>query len=169
MKSILTLAAVAAAALLVAPAVAAEVREHPKAVLELFTSQGCSSCPKADLRFGDLSKQPDLITLAYHVDYWDYIGWADTFGRKENSDLQRAYAESWKSSRIYTPQMIVNGQKGVVGTHDKDVTDALGAATLALPVDIKVDDKMFEVTVAPNAAGAEAVVWLVTFKDHAQV
>src|SRR5690349_21487269 len=151
MQSFSVLSAVAAAALLVAPAVAAEVREHPKAVLELFTSQGCSSCPKADQKFGDLSKQTDLITLAYHVDYWDYIGWTDTFGKKENSDLQRAYAQSWKSSRIYTPQLIINGQKGVVGSHDKDVTDALGAATLALPVEIVVGDKMFDVTVGPKA------------------
>ena len=169
MQSFSLLSAVAAAALLVAPAIAAEVRAHPKAVLELFTSQGCSSCPKADLRFGDLGKQTDLITLAYHVDYWDYIGWADTFGRKENSDLQRAYAASWKSSRIYTPQIIVNGQKGVVGSRDKDVTDAVGAATLAVPAVIEVGDKMFDVTVGPGAAGAEAAVWLVTFKDHAQV
>ena len=169
MQSFSLLSAVAAAALLVAPATAAEVRLHPKAVLELFTSQGCSSCPKADLKFSDLSKQTDLITLAYNVDYWDYIGWTDTFGRKENSDLQKAYAASWKSSRIYTPQLIVNGQKGVVGSRDKDVTDALGAATLALPVEIVVGDKMIDVTVGADANGAQAMVWLVTFKDHAQV
>ncbi|HZY49465.1 MAG TPA: DUF1223 domain-containing protein [Devosia sp.] len=169
MQSFSVLSAVVAAALLVAPATAAEVRAHPRAVLELFTSQGCSSCPKADLKFGDLSKQTDLITLAYHVDYWDYIGWTDTFGRKENSDLQKAYAASWKSSRIYTPQLIVNGQKGVVGSRDKDVTDALGAATLAVPIEIAVGDKMFDVTVGPGASGTEAAVWLVTFKDHAQV
>lgn len=169
MRSSSVLSAVAAAALFAAPATAAEVRVHPKAVLELFTSQGCSSCPKADLKFGDLSKQPDLITLAYHVDYWDYIGWTDTFGRKENSDLQRAYAQSWKSSRIYTPQLIVNGQKGVVGSRDDDVTEALGAATLDLPVDISLGTKMIDVTVGPAANGPEAMVWLVTFKDHAQV
>ena len=169
MRSFPVLSAVAAAALFVAPATAAEVRLHPKAVLELFTSQGCSSCPKADLKFGDLSRQTDLITLAYHVDYWDYIGWTDTFGRKENSDLQRAYAQSLKSSRIYTPQLIVNGQKGVVGSRDKDVTEALGAATLALPVEVTVGDKMFDITVAPDATGTEAVVWLVKFKDHEQV
>jgi hypothetical protein len=169
MQSFSALSAVAAVALLFAPATAAEVRLHPKAVLELFTSQGCSSCPKADLKFSDLSKQTDLITLAYHVDYWDYIGWTDTFGRKENSDLQKAYAASWKSSRIYTPQLIVNGQKGVVGSRDKDVTDALGAATLALPVEIVVGDKMIDVTVGADANGAQAMVWLVTFKDHAQV
>lgn len=169
MRSFPPLSAVAAAALFVAPAVAAEVRDHPKAVLELFTSQGCSSCPGADMKFEALGKQPDLITLAYHVDYWDYIGWTDTFGKKANSDLQKAYAQSWKSSRIYTPQLIINGQKGVVASRDKEVTEALGAAALALPVEIKVGDKMFDVTVGPRAGGTEAAVWLVTFKDHAQV
>src|SRR3954447_16818419 len=95
--------AAAAAMLMVVPAAGAEVRDHPKAVLELFTSQGCSSCPQADARLGDLGKHPDLITLAYHVDYWDYIGWVDTFGAKANTDLQRAYAQSWGSSMVYTP------------------------------------------------------------------
>ena len=162
-----------APALLVAacvlPVHAGEVKTNPKAVLELFTSQGCSSCPPADALLDSFQQRADIITLAYHVDYWDYIGWTDTFGRKENSDLQKAYAASWKSSRIYTPQLIVNGQKGVVGSRDKDVTDALGAATLAVPIEIAVGDKMFDVTVGPGASGTEAAVWLVTFKDHAQV
>lgn len=73
------------------------------------------------------------------------------------------------SRREYTPQLIVNGQKGVVGSRDEDVTDALGAASLALPVDIAVGAKMLDVTVGPAATGTEAMVWLVTFKDHAQV
>src|ERR1700712_948942 len=138
MKSVSILSAALTAALVAVPAVAAEVRDHPKAVLELFTSQGCSSCPQADLKLGDLSKQTDLITLAYHVDYWDYIGWADTFGTKANSDLQKSYGQSWGSSRIYTPELIVNGSKGVVGSRDKEVSDALGTAALNLPVGITV-------------------------------
>ncbi|WP_291830371.1 DUF1223 domain-containing protein, partial [Bosea sp. (in: a-proteobacteria)] len=87
---------------------AGEVRTSPKAVVELFTSQGCSSCPPADALLSELSEHDDLVTLAYHVDYWDYIGWPDSFGAKANSDHQRAYAESWGSARIYTPQLIVN-------------------------------------------------------------
>ena len=107
MKS-LSLLPVAAATLLAAGvANAAELRSHPKAVLELFTSQGCSSCPQADLRFSELGKRDDLITLAYHVDYWDYIGWADTFGSKDNTDRQKAYAQSWGKSMIYTPELVV--------------------------------------------------------------
>jgi hypothetical protein len=169
MKSISFLSAMVAVTLIGAPAGAAEIRVNPKAVVELFTSQGCSSCPKADAVFSELGKRGDLIALAYHVDYWDYIGWADTFGAKANSDRQRAYAESWGSSRIYTPQLIVNGSNGVVGSREKDVSGAIDAAALNLPVGLTVGTNMLEVTIGPQASGAPAMVWLITFKDHAQV
>jgi hypothetical protein len=161
--------AAAAAVMMIVPAVAAEVRNHPRAVLELFTSQGCSSCPGADAKLTELGKQPDVIALAYHVDYWDYIGWPDTFGSKGNSDLQKSYAQSWGSSRIYTPQMIVNGMKGVIGSHDKDVTAALGAATLAVPVTLDFANDILNVDVGPAGGGVRATLWLVTFKDHQKV
>ena len=104
-------------------AVAGELRVMPKAVVELFTSQGCSSCPPADALLRRAGAAPDLIALAYHIDYWDYIGWPDSFGSKDNSDRQRAYAESWGSSRVFTPQLIVNGAEGVVGSRrDRGVT-----------------------------------------------
>ena len=163
------LTAALAATLIAAPAISAEVRSGPKAVLELFTSQGCSSCPQADAALSDLGKRSDLITLAYHVDYWDYIGWPDTFGTKANSDRQRAYAASWGSSRIYTPQLIVNGIDGVVGSHEKEVLGALDKAKLDLPVILSVRGDMLDVTVGPEAGGGNAMVWLVTFRDHAEV
>ncbi len=170
MSSLPLLSAAAAAVLIAVPAGAAEVRDHPRAVLELFTSEGCSSCPAADARLIDLQKQPDVITLAYHVDYWDYIGWTDGFGAKSNSDRQKAYAQSWGSSRIYTPELIVNGVKGVVASRQNEVDDALSAATLNVPVSLSTDDdSILEVTVPPQAGGAEAMLWLVTFKDHASV
>jgi len=157
------------AALLTLPAMAAEVRQHPRAVVELFTSQGCSSCPQADARLIELGAAPDVIALAYHVDYWDYIGWPDTFGDKAYSDLQKDYAQSWGSSAIYTPQVIINGAKGVVGTHSKDVTAALDAAKLDLPVTLALGKDMLDVDVAARAGAPEAMVWLVTFKDRAEV
>lgn len=161
--------AASAALLMIVPAAAAEVRDHPKAVVELFTSQGCDSCPQADARLNELGKRPDVIALAYHVDYWDYIGWKDTFGTAANSERQKSYAQSWGTSRIYTPELVVNGAKGVIASHEDDVSRALGAAALTVPVGIRVGTKMLEVTVAPVAGANEAVVWLVTFKDHAQV
>ena len=169
MKSFSILPAAVAAVLLAAPVAGAEFRTNPKAVIELFTSQGCSSCPKADAMFSELGKRQDLITLAYHVDYWDYIGWPDTFGDAANSDRQRAYADSWGSARIYTPQLIVNGRKGVVGSRDKEVSGAINEAALPLPVTLKIGDQKLEVTIAAQAGGADATIWLVTFRDHAQV
>ena len=169
MQSVSLVTAAAVAALICLPAGAAEVRSHPKAVLELFTSQGCSSCPSADAKLTELQKNPDLITLAYHVDYWDYIGWTDTFGGKPNTDWQKAYAQSWGSSMIYTPELVVNGHKGVVGSRDNEVSGALASASLTVPVTLSVDDKALEITVAPQTGGSEAMVWLVTFKDHASV
>ncbi len=169
MKSISPLVAFLVAALAVAPVEAAEIRSNPKAVVELFTSQGCSSCPKADAKFAELGARQDVIALAWHVDYWDYIGWPDTFGTAENSERQRAYAESWDSSRIYTPQLIVNGRKGVVGSRDKEVDAALGEAALALTVQLELKGDMLKVSVGPQTGGGSAMVWLVTYKDKAAV
>lgn len=169
MKSISLLAVFVAAALAAAPVAAGEIRVNPKAVVELFTSQGCSSCPKADAKFAELQARQDVIALAWHVDYWDYIGWPDTFGAAANSDRQRAYAESWGSSRIYTPQLVVNGLKGVVGSRDKEVEGALAEARLELPVKLELKGDMLKVTVAAKPGAGAAVVWLVTYKDHASV
>lgn len=169
MKSISIVAAVVTAALAVLPAAAGEIRVNPKAVVELFTSQGCSSCPKADAKFAQLQARKDVIALAWHVDYWDYIGWPDTFGAAANSDRQRAYAESWGSSRIYTPQLIVNGLKGVVGSREKEVEGALAEARLDLPVNLELKGDMLKVSVAAKPGSGSAVVWLVTYKDRASV
>jgi len=90
-------------------------------VVELFTSQGCSSCPPADRFLGKLSKRSDVIALALHVDYWDYLGWKDSFGSAKFSERQRAYAESIHNSTIYTPQMIVQGASPAVGNRVDEV------------------------------------------------
>ncbi len=169
MKSFSILSAGLALLLLSAPVGGAEIRMNPKAVVELFTSQGCSSCPKADAMFSELGKRGDLIALAWHVDYWDYIGWPDTFGDAANSDRQRGYAENWGSARIYTPQLIVNGRKGVVGSRDEEVSNAIDEAALPLSVSLALDGEKLAVSVAAQAGGSKATIWLVTFKDRAQV
>lgn len=155
---------------LIAPALAGEIKLAPKAVLELFTSQGCSSCPKADALLDEMGKRPDVVALAYHVDYWDYIGWEDTFGAKENSDHQRDYAQSWGSSRIFTPQLVINGKGGLVGSKRDAVNTALGGAVL--PLDIKLTeaaDDMLQISVPARAGASDAMIWLVTFLDRADV
>ncbi len=155
---------------LITPALAGEIKLAPKAVLELFTSQGCSSCPKADAMLDEMAKRPDVVALAYHVDYWDYIGWEDTFGAKANSDHQRDYAQSWGSSRIFTPQLVVNGKGGLVGSKRDAVNTALGGASL--PLDVKLvaaADDMLQISVPGKPGQADAMIWLVTFLDRADV
>ena len=147
------------------------MRLQPRAVLELFTSQGCASCPPADALFAKMSESDDLVTLAYHIDYWDYIGWSDTFGNPAYSELQRDYAKGWGSSRIYTPQMIVNGAHGVVASKRKEIDRALkGSAPLPVPVMLEIEGGTLQVTIEGNPEVApDAVVWLVTFRDRADV
>lgn len=92
----------------------------PIVVLELFTSQGCSSCPSADALLAEVNKaynDANVITLSYHVDYWNYIGWKDPFSKSIFSDKQRAYSRKFSSSSIYTPQVVVNGKEHFVGSN----------------------------------------------------
>ena len=77
--------------------------------VELFTSQGCSSCPPADAFLGRLAKRPDIVALSFHVDYWDYIGWKDPFASRETTERQRGYARALKQRYVYTPEMVVDG------------------------------------------------------------
>lgn len=91
------------------------VADSKKVVLELFTSQGCSSCPPADRLLKEV-KSDDVIVLSYHVDYWNYIGWKDPFSTAEFTEKQRKYGSKFYSSTIYTPQVVVNGKEHFVGS-----------------------------------------------------
>jgi hypothetical protein len=166
---LLALAGLFAMLPLAAPAGAESMRLRPKAVVELFTSQGCAQCPPADAMLTSLAEHDDVVALAYHVDYWDYAGWEDTFGSEENSDRQRAYAESWGSSRIFTPQMVVNGTKGVVGSKRHEVHGALDHAALPLTFTMARDKDMLKINLPANPRLDNAVVWLVTYKDRADI
>jgi hypothetical protein len=148
---------------------AAQPGTRPAAVVELFTSQGCASCPPADALLTELAGRDDVVALAYHVDYWDYMGWPDTFGAEANSNRQRAYASRWGSSRIYTPQMIVNGETGVVGSKRHEVTKALAEAALSLPVALSVEAGVLSVSIEGQAGLEEAMIWLVTYLDAAEI
>ena len=151
------------------PGVAAEMKTNPKAVLELFTSQGCSSCPPADALLKSMQQRPDIITLAYHVDYWDYTGWTDTFDGKAYTDRQRAYATAWGSSDIYTPQLVINGRKDVVGSRRNDVEREINEASLAIPVSLNIASDMLEVSIDGKPGEPESAVWLVTYIEKATV
>lgn len=96
----------------------------PPVVLELFTSQGCSSCPPADALLGELAKRPDVIALAWHVDYWNNLGWKDPYASRQWTDRQRAYAQQLRED-VYTPALVVNGAAMVIGSDRRAVTRAM--------------------------------------------
>ncbi len=104
----------------------ASVADGP-VVVELFTSQGCSSCPPADEMLADLGQGGEVIALALHVDYWDYIGWADTFADPAYTQRQRTYARFMGADTVYTPQFIVNGLDTVVGARKRQLNRAINA------------------------------------------
>ena len=115
----------------------AAAQGEPGVVVELYTSQGCSSCPPADDLMAVLADEPGVIALALHVDYWDYLGWADGFAQAAFTERQKAYARSAGKKMIYTPQMIVGGQDRVVG-HKSDEVRAAIARQSAAPRDIRL-------------------------------
>jgi hypothetical protein len=96
-------------------------------VVELFTSQGCSSCPPADAMLLDLAEREDVIALALHVDYWDYIGWEDVFADPAHTQRQKAYAYAANRTTVYTPQMVIAGETHVEGARAMAVADAIRA------------------------------------------
>lgn len=141
---------------------AAPVRagDYAPVVVELFTSQGCSSCPPADELMQELADRDDVIALALHVDYWDYIGWKDKFADPAHTERQRTYAQVAGRRSIYTPQMIVNGQDSIVGVRAMDLAEAIQAhkeqdAGISLHVSRNGDS--LEVR-AQNRAGHDAMV-----------
>jgi hypothetical protein len=150
---------------LAAPVAAAEIKLAPRAVVELFTSEGCSSCQKANALLATLADRADIVALAWHVDYWDYLGWPDSFGRPENTARQRAYATSWGSSRLFTPQMIVNGATAFVGGQAESAETALQAANLPVAVLLVAEDGRLDIDIPP-ASATSATIWLVSFIDR---
>ncbi|MEX0860590.1 MAG: DUF1223 domain-containing protein, partial [Cucumibacter sp.] len=156
--TIRTIGLVAAMALGATGAPAGETKERPRVVLELFTSQGCSSCPPADALLEELGGRDEVVALGYHVDYWDYIGWADTFGSPAYSDLQRDYARSFGERRIYTPQLVVNGEMHVVGSRRDEVMAALDTYRLVLPVKLSQDGEFLSIEIGGDTTCPEAVV-----------
>lgn len=106
-------------ALGVTPAVA----QDNKVVVELYTSQGCSSCPPADALLHDLAGRSDVIALALHVDYWDYLGWKDNFGSPAFTARQHGYARAASATTVYTPQMVIGGRDHVIGSKAMEVMD----------------------------------------------
>ncbi len=101
--------------------------QEDKVVVELFTSQGCSSCPPADALLNELAQRSDVIALALHVDYWDYLGWKDTFSEAAFTARQHGYASAAHARTVYTPQMVIGGVDHVIGSKAMEVMDQVAA------------------------------------------
>jgi hypothetical protein len=142
----------------------------PRAVVELFTSQGCSSCVKADAYLAELAKRDDVLAISLHVDYWDYLGWQDTLASPEHSDRQRDYAKVL-GTRRYTPQMIINGSADFVGSDTAAVEAAIAKSSLPVPVTLRHGDGKLKIEVAalPLPGSRPATIWLVLLTSEAEV
>lgn len=121
---------------MVAGEIAPAAAQTRPVVVELFTSQGCSSCPPADALLGRLAQQPGILALGYHIDYWDGPGWKDPFSSPESTARQRGYARRFDRGQVFTPQMVIDGREDVVGS-DSDavlrmISDAAPRAAAAL-------------------------------------
>ena len=120
-------------------------------VVELFTSQGCSACPPADAMLAGLAGRDDVIALAFHVDYWDWIGWTDTFGDAAHSERQRRYAAAADTTIVYTPQFVIGGHDAIAGPKGMDLMGAIEAHQGATPDLLRADGAGF--AVADGAGG----------------
>jgi hypothetical protein len=141
---------------------------EPRAVLELFTSQGCSSCPSADRLVGELAGDRTLVTMSLPIDYWDYLGWRDTLARPRHTARQRGYASVRGDRKVYTPQVVVNGVAHVVGSDRNAIEEAIARAhgqgtALSIPIRLTVEDSQLTVDIQPRKeTEAAAEVWLLT-------
>ncbi len=148
-------------------------QSEPGVVVELYTSQGCSSCPPADEIFSELSRTPGVIALALHVDYWDYIGWKDTFGSAKFTKRQKAYARAEGSAMIYTPQIIVEGRDRVEGNNPDAVAQTIaGHLQKGRAVTLTAERQGGRVIIRAEAnppLNRTARVQLVRYRDRAEV
>jgi hypothetical protein len=174
MRGALLLSAVAVSLGVAASTTPAEAarRAHARTpvLVELFTAQGCASCPEADAKLGQLSDRKGVLALTFPVDYWDYLGWRDTLAKPEFTERQRAYVARLKVREIYTPEIVVDGRDEAPGL-DQDRIDALikGAP------DSRQDDPSVKllhgatrVQVRPTRSGRSADVWLVRYDPQQQ-
>ncbi len=158
-SGILGAAAIVATA---APATA----QSPRAVVELFTSQGCSSCPPADKLLGELAQDPSIVALTLPIDYWDYLGWKDTLADARFSIRQKAYSRMRGDRAVYTPQLIVNGKRHLIGSDRAAIDAALHerrGSAMSVPVSMTVSGRQLNVTVAAapaEQAAHQGEIWI---------
>jgi hypothetical protein len=138
------------------------------AVVELFTSQGCSSCPPADRVLGELSKTPNVVALAFHVDYWDSLGWRDPYSIPNAVERQEKYVQGLNLSSAFTPQAVINGRYSVVGSDKTRVLSALANGTDdAVQVGLEVSDGMLTINLPERQVRAAYGVFVAAYLPQA--
>lgn len=142
-----------------------------KPVIELFTSQGCNSCPPADALFGRLADNPGLIPLTLSVDYWDYLGWRDTLALNAHTKRQRGYSRTRGDMNVYTPQAIVNGGDFTIGSDQRQIDAAIRkvntASTHGVPVKLQRNGDTLAVEVGNGDGSAQ--IWLLSVTHKVRV
>lgn len=129
----------------------------PTAVVELFTSQGCSSCPPADKILAGYAKGNTVLALAWHVEYWNYLGWKDTFSKARFTERQRRYARTLRERQIYTPQAIINGRDHTVGSRKAEIEGLIekfskSGRGLTVPIKVKITNGQLQIRVDQSSA-----------------
>lgn len=140
-------------------------------VVELFTSQSCSSCPPADALLAELQRgRPDVLPLDFHVDYWDHLGWKDPYSSADATKRQRRYSELLGTHEVYTPQMVIDGTRQAVGSDRDEVENAINAAvadrTHGSAVAVNVADAGANVVVTAGQGAGEGTLWLISFDNQ---
>jgi hypothetical protein len=152
--------------LLSASAIPAITSAAPAAVVELFTSQGCSSCPPADELLGELARKPNIVALAYHVDYWDDLGWKDPFSIPEATQRQRGYVKRLSRAGAFTPHAVVSGDTSLVGSNRKEMNQAIAVDRDTLAIDLSTVDANLRIRF-PESWNEAMDVYVVSYLDHA--
>ncbi|PBB16243.1 DUF1223 domain-containing protein [Mesorhizobium sp. WSM4313] len=135
---------------------------QPLTVVELFTSQGCSSCPPANANLIKVKDQPGVLALSFNVTYWDYLGWKDTFGRKEFTERQVTYEPSLGRDGPFTPQVVVNGRSDGVGAAPGEIQSLIAKGGRTQGPELSLGQGKVSIS-AGNAPGGRADIWLVRY------
>ena len=144
-------------------AAAANAAQPRPAVVELFTSEGCSSCPPAESYIGELAQRRDVLALAYHVDYWDELGWRDRFALSEATRRQSRYAQFLRRPSVYTPQIVIDGRSDYIGSDRRAVGNALSVRSTGVPLVVSVRDPEVLIELGSQAGAAPGEVVLVAY------
>jgi hypothetical protein len=136
-------------------------------VVELFTSEGCSSCPPAEAYIGQLSSRADVVALAFHVDYWDELGWRDRFELAQSVERQNIYARNLHRSSVYTPQLVIDGRFDAIGSDGSAVARALAAQRTSVPLSLSLHDGELLVDVGARSQSSGCDVLLIAYLRHA--